>query len=236
MGIIWLGVWAFNAIENRYPNKYTDEVCKLVGDEDEHLACAAPKYLAKHNAVQHAPRILESFKNGQGNVPSSCATALAKMKYEPALEVIIGSLSSNINFNSLFGIFDYLGSVYNENSQGTLISAARQIKDPFLQGCAFSNLLRHNHPENVILILEIILESTKQNKSVENFQIKALADFWDATEYFNDLTMDLGGKNIIENPKEVLESFFKRNSQISVKLYQFDMLIKNIEKGNIMIL
>ena len=103
--------WAFDAITNRYPNKYIDEVSRLIGDEDSLLACAAPEYLAKHNAVEHAPHILESFKNGKGSVSSSCATALARMKYEPALEDIIDSLSSNIHSDSLFGIFDYLGSV-----------------------------------------------------------------------------------------------------------------------------
>ena len=26
--------WAFAAIENHYPNRYTDQVCNLIGDED----------------------------------------------------------------------------------------------------------------------------------------------------------------------------------------------------------
>ena len=94
--------WAFDAITNRYPNKYSDEVSRLIGDEDNLLACAATEYLAKHNAVEHAPHILESFKNGKGSVSSSCATALARMKYESALEDIIDSLSSNIHSDSLF--------------------------------------------------------------------------------------------------------------------------------------
>jgi len=222
--------WAFDAIENRYPNRYTDAVSNLLGDADHHLACAAPRYLAKHNAVQHAPAILESFLNGQDNVPSNCATALAKMKYEPAIEDIIGSLSTNINSSSLFGIFDYLGNVCNENSRDTLISAATQIKDPLLQGAAFSNLLRHNNSENMILILKTILKSAKQNKSIEHSHIKAVADFWDARGYFNDLTMYFDGDSIIENPKAVLKSFFKKNPQISVKTDQFDILIKNLEK------
>ena len=74
--------WAFATIENRYPNKYTDEVCNLIGDEDEHLACASPRYLAKYGAIQHAPAILESFKKGQGNIPSNCAIALGNMFLE----------------------------------------------------------------------------------------------------------------------------------------------------------
>ena len=221
--------WAFDAITNRYPNKYSDEVSRLIGDEDSLLACAAPEYLAKHNAVEHAPHILESFKNGKGSVSSSYATALAKMKYEPALEDIIDSLSSNIHSDSLFGIFDYLGSVYNENSRETLISAAKQIKNPLLQSCAFFNLLRHGHFEDVRQIINIILESIKQNRSVEELQIQAIVDFWDAEKYYNDLTEYLDSKNIIENPREILESFFKKSAQISLKTDQFDMVVKNIE-------
>ena len=224
--------WAFDAITNRYPNKYCDEVNKLIGDENSHLACAAPKYLAKHNAVEHAPHILESFKNGEGSVPSNCAKALAKMQYEPALEDIIGSLSSNIHSDSLFGIFDYLGSVLNQNSRETLISAAMQIKNPLLQSRALFNLLRHNHSEDVKLIINIILEPIKQNRSVKELQIQAIIDFCDAEKYYNDLTEYSGSKNIIENPKEILESFFKRNTQFFVKTDQFDMVVKNLEKGH----
>ena len=62
---------AFEALETRYANRYTDEVSKLIGDEDEHLACAAPKYLSMHGAVQHAPAILDSFKNGQAISPGT---------------------------------------------------------------------------------------------------------------------------------------------------------------------
>ncbi len=224
--------WAFDAITNQYPNKYCDEVSTLIGDENSHLACAAPGYLAKHNAVEHAPHILESFKSGKGSVPSNCAKALAKMKYEPALEDIIGSLSSNIHSDSLFGIFDYLGSVYNKNSRDTLISAAMQIKNPLLQSCACFNLLRHNHSEDVTLIIKIILDSIKQNRSVEELQIQAIIDFWDSEEYFNDLTEYPGSKNIIENPKEILENIFKNNAQIFLKTGQFDMVAKILEKGH----
>jgi hypothetical protein len=223
--------WAFDALERRYKNRYTDEVSKLVGDDDEHLACAAPIYLAEHNAVQHAPAILASFKNGYGDIPSNCVRALARMKYEPALEDIIGSFSTRINSGASIGIFEYLGSVYNENTRDTLISAAIQIKDSFLQGCAAYNLLRHNNPEDMKLILKIILESAKQKKSIGASKISTIMDFWGAKGYFNNLTICSGGKDIIKNPKESLQNFFQTKSHIAVKTEQFDMLVKNIEKG-----
>ena len=98
--------WAFEAIENHYTNRYTDEVCHLIGDEVEHLACAAPRYLAKHEAVQHAPAILESFKKGHGNVPSNCAIALGNMFYEPGLDVMLEYFSSVKSENTFLGIIN----------------------------------------------------------------------------------------------------------------------------------
>ncbi|MBU3950420.1 MAG: hypothetical protein KJ826_19650, partial [Proteobacteria bacterium] len=115
--------WAFEALENHYPNRYTDEVCKLIGDEDEHLACAAPRYLAQHNAVQHAPAILESFKSCQGNIPSNCAEALATMFYEPAIDVMLEYFINPGNKGALFGVLDYLGKIRNEKCRDALKSS-----------------------------------------------------------------------------------------------------------------
>jgi len=80
--------WAFKAIKERFPRRYTKEVANLIGDSDEYLACTAPKYLAYHSAIDQAPAILQSFLNDKGNVPSNCAIALGdrkqgKIKSEP---------------------------------------------------------------------------------------------------------------------------------------------------------
>jgi hypothetical protein len=53
--------WAFDAVESHFPRRFAAEAAGLIGDENEHLACMAPRYLAKHHAVQFAPEILESF-------------------------------------------------------------------------------------------------------------------------------------------------------------------------------
>jgi len=37
--------WAFDIIEKRFPKHYTPDVAKLIGDPNEHLACAAPSIL-----------------------------------------------------------------------------------------------------------------------------------------------------------------------------------------------
>ena len=85
--------WAFDAVENHFPSRFAAEVAGLIGDENEHLACMAPRYLAEHHAVQFAPKILESFNRDRGNVPGNCAVALGRLRYEPALTDILSRLS-----------------------------------------------------------------------------------------------------------------------------------------------
>lgn len=208
--------WAFEAIEKQYPNRYTDEVSRLISDEHSHLACMAPKYLAKHQAVQHAPAILNSFLNDSGNIPSNCALALSKMKYEPALEKIIESLSNNPNTNSLLGIFNYLGSIHKETARETLISAVKQIQDPMLQGDAALNLLRHDHQEDFTWIIDTILKPAKKGKGIEHALLKALVNYLCARDYFNDLTQNLGSKSIIKDSVAVFDLFFNRNDHLSI--------------------
>ncbi|WP_246293657.1 HEAT repeat domain-containing protein [Desulfobacter latus] len=208
--------WAFEAIEKQYPNRYTDEVSRLISDEDSHLACMAPKYLAKHQAVQHAPAILNSFLNDSGNIPSNCVLALSKMKYEPALEKIIESLSNNPNTNSLLGIFNYLGSIHKETARETLISAVKQIQDPMLQGDAALNLLRHDHQEDITWIIDSILNPVKKGKGIEHALLKALVNYLCARDYFNDLTQNLGSKSIIKDSVAVFDLFFNRNDHLSI--------------------
>jgi HEAT repeat protein len=103
--------WAFSAIENHYSNRYTDEIFNLIGDEDEHLACASPRYLAKFGAVQHAPLILECFKKSEGNVPSNCAEALGEMHYDSALDTMLEYFSTVKSSETFLGILDYLGTI-----------------------------------------------------------------------------------------------------------------------------
>jgi hypothetical protein len=58
--------WAFNALENRYLNRYTDQVANLINDENELLVCSVLRYLSFHQAVQHVPAIMERFKHSDG--------------------------------------------------------------------------------------------------------------------------------------------------------------------------
>jgi len=209
--------WAFEALEKKYPNRYTDEISKLISDEDSYLACAAPKYLAEHKAVQHAPAIMNSFLNDSGNIPSNCAQALSKMKYEPALETIIESLSNDPKVDSLFEIFNYLGSIYDDTAREILISAVKRIKDPVLKGYASYNLLRHDHQEDIAWIIDIILNSVKKGKGLELLGIDTFANYWNAGNYFKDLSKNFGNKSIITDTSEVFDSFFNKNDHLSVE-------------------
>lgn len=209
--------WAFDALKNRYPNKYTDEVSILISDKDSHLACMAPTYLAKHQAVQHAPAILNSFLHDSGNIPSNCALALSKMKYEPALGKIIESLSNDESVDSLFGVFNYLGSIHRDAARKTLISAVKHIKDTILQGDAVLNLLRHDHQEDITWIIDIILKPVKKGKGIENDLLKALAKYFCAGDYFNDLTRNQGSKSIIKDAVKVFDFFFNKNDHLSIE-------------------
>jgi len=178
--------WAFEKIENHYPNTYTDEVSKLINDEDNHLACAAPRYLAGHHAVKHGPAILDSFKNANGNVLSNCASALGKMKYEPALETMIDSCSKKPDPETFFGICDYFGSIHNEDCREVLLNLAMQINDPFLLSTIVTNLLRHNNPEDIIFIMDKYFGKKNSEWKIVPIQFKQIANALGGAEYFEN--------------------------------------------------
>nr|WP_319493089.1 HEAT repeat domain-containing protein [uncultured Desulfobacter sp.] len=208
--------WAFDALEKKYPNRYTDEVSKLISDQNSHLACAAPKYLAIHKAVQHAPAILNSFLHDSGNIPSNCAQALARMKYEPALDTIIEYLSNEPNTDPLFGIIDYLGNIDDNRAREILISVVTQTKDPVLKGDAIYNLLKHEHQDDIAWISDIILQSVKKGDHLEQTGIDRFGKYWDAGYYFRELTDKFSYKSIILDPAEAFDSFFNKNDHLSV--------------------
>lgn len=161
--------WAFAAIENHFPNRYTDEVCNLIGDEVEHLACSAPRYLAIHEAVQHAPAILESFKKDQGNVPSNCATALGNMFYEPALEVMFEYFSSVKSEETFLGILNYFGKIDNENCRTALKSTIMQMQDTLILGSAVANLLYHHYPDDVPFVMDRFFDLEDRDRHYDTY-------------------------------------------------------------------
>lgn len=223
--------WAFSTIENRYYHRYTDEVKHLLKDDDVHLASASARYLARHGAFEHAPLILDGFKKGKGFVPSNCASALAKLRYADALEEIITSLSTHIHSESLFGIFDYLGTILNENSRDTLISAVLQLKDPMLKGHAMANLLHHNHPEDIDLVLNVMVEAFTKTKKVNDILVGPVLAFFNANTYFKELISALDKEKTLPAFEAVFQGFFSSNSHLVFETDLISDVVKLLDTG-----
>jgi len=221
--------WVFSALENRFLNRYADQVCSLISDEDEHLACAAPRYLALHEAVQHAPAILESFKSGQGIIPSNCASALAKMYYEPAIDVMLEHFINPGSAETFLGILDYLGKIHREKCRDALKPAVIQTKDTFLLGSAMANLLRHHNPEDVKLVLDKYFESGDRNNR-NDMLLNNISSPLGGGSYFRDLT-EFGQNNILVKPVETIDGLTLKNSHIKMDEILRENMIMSLENG-----
>ena len=221
--------WAFAAIENHFSNRYTDEVCSLIGDEVEHLACAAPKYLAKLKAIQHAPAILDSFEKSQGNIPSNCAVALGKMNYEPAVDMMLEYFSRTKSAETFLGILYYLGKIHCGDCRDALKSAVIQIQDTFILGAAATNLLQHHNPEDVQLVMDRYFDSGEQNQHYDTY-LRDISYALGGAEYFSNLT-EFPPNNILEKPSEVINNLILKVSTIELDDALRDDMIKALDKG-----
>ena len=221
--------WAFSAIENHYQNRYTDEVCNLIGDDVEHLACAAPRYLAMHEAVQHAPAILESFKKDHGNVPSNCAIALGNMFYEPALDVMLENFSSVKSAETFLGVLDYLGKIDNENCRAALKSTIMQIQDTLILGSAITNLLYHHYPDDVPFIMDRFFDLVGRDQHYGTF-LRNISWALGGGEYFRTLT-EFPQHDILEKPGDAIDNHILKNATIELDKALHENIIKTLENG-----
>jgi len=220
---------AFAAIENHYPNRYTDEVCNLIGDEVEHLACAAPRYLSIHEAVQHAPAILESFKKDQGNVPSNCAIALGNMFYEPALDVMFEYFSSVKSAETFLGILNYFGKIDNENCRTALKSTIMQMQDTLVLGSAVANLLYHYYPDDVLFVMDRFFDLIDRDRSYNTY-LRNISWALGGAEYYRNLT-EFPQQNILENPGDVVDKYILKDTTIELDTALHENMIKSLENG-----
>jgi len=221
--------WAFAAIENHYPNRYTDQASNLIGDEDEHLACASPRYLAKYGAIQHAPAILKSFETGRGNVPGNCATALGNMHYEPALDVMLENFTSAKSAETFLGILNYLGKIKNEDCRIALKSVVAQVGDTFIQGSAITNLWRHLYPDDVPFIMDRCFDSGDRNHHHHSY-LRDITFALGGAEYFRNLT-EFTQNSILEKPGKVINDFLSNNSNIDLDDTLRKDMIKTLGSG-----
>jgi HEAT repeat protein len=221
--------WAFAAIENHFPNRYTDEVCNLIGDEVEHLACAAPRYLAMHEAVQHAPAILESFKTDHGNVPNHCAIALGNMYYEPALDVMLEYFSSVRSEETFLGILDYFGNIDNENCRAALKSTIIQTHETLILGSAVANLLYHHYPEDVTFVLDRYFDLGDRDQHYDTY-LRNISWALGGSEYFRNLT-EFPQQNILESPGDVIDNYILGDTAIELDKTLRENMIQSLKNG-----
>jgi hypothetical protein len=219
--------WAFSALENRFVNKYTDQVADLINDENEHLVCAALRYLSFHQAVQHAPAILERFKSGQGIISSNCAVTLAKMHYEPAIEVMLERFSTAEDSETIFGILDYLGNLQTEKCRTALKAAVIQMPDTIVLGSAIANLLHHYNPEDINLVMERFFNSGGSYNRHDT-PLKNILSPLGGGSYFRNLT-EFGKNEILSKPSETIDNFVFKNSHITIDEIFRENLIRLLE-------
>ena len=218
--------WAFSAIENHYQNRYTDEVFNLIGDEDEHLACASPRYLAKFGAVQHAPLILESFKKSAGSVPGNCAAALGNMHYDSALDVMLEYFSTVKSSETFLGILDYLGKIRHDNSRAALQSAVAQIKDTIILGSAVTNLLRHYNPDDVSIVMDRYFDLFAEDNHYDTY-LRDISYPLGGAEYFRNFT-EFYRNDILEKPDEIIGNLISKYPAIELDAGFRDDLAKAV--------
>lgn len=199
--------WAFETIEKRFPYRCTTEVARLIGDSDEHLACAAPKYLARHQAIDYAPAILESFLRDEGNVPGNCAIALGDMHYEPAVDAIFDCIPHCESENTLFGIVSYLGKIRREDCHQALRDIFAQLSDDYLGGAAAHHLLDHGNPQDVPLVFGTYIDTVDSDVSVDMF-LDGMMRSAGAGGLYGDLT-DIA-QDLLESPKKVLKEVLRQ--------------------------
>ena len=205
--------WAFKAIEERFPRRYTPEVAKLIGDSDEHLACAAPKYLAHHKAIDHAPAILESLLNDRGNIPGNCAIALGDMHYEPAVDVVIERLTSCDDLNTLLGLLCYLGKIRSGHCHQALREFFAAVSDDLIACATAEYLLDHRNPVDVPFVLEACFKKADRHDAMDTL-LEHLMNSPGAGGVYGDLT-EYSSQDILEAPKQAIEEMIGQHPIIS---------------------
>jgi len=203
--------WAFRSLNERYPNRYTDEVVHLIGDEKSYLASMAPRYLARHGAVQHAEKILDCFRNSEGNVRSNCISALGRLKYEPATAEMIDLFLTSERGDSVFGLLDYFANIDQDDCRDTLRTALDQLTDPFELDVVATSLLRHFQPRDGELIIDACLTKLLETGGQDSF-LKKIATILSGEGFFRDITE--GQAILLDEPEKCINQIFTDNSFI----------------------
>jgi len=218
--------WAFKALDEGFPNRYADEVSSLINDEDPYLSSACLEYLVRHEAVQHAPTILETFLKGRRVTSENCAAALGRLRYAPAIDVMVEHLYQSKKGEMILGALIFLGKIREEKCRDALIAAVSRIGDSMLLKIAITGLLKNHQPEDIDLVLNTHLRQMERDGGDRNLTI-GLASAFGGDDYVDDLWRD-GRMLALENPYEALERFLSWNSHLK--------LDKNLQKEIVVLL
>ena len=218
--------WAFDIIEKRFPRQFTPEVAKLVGDPNEHLACAATHYLAEHKAISFAPDILDCFLHGKGLVTGNCAIALGKMRYDEAAETIIPMITECTDFNSFMGILSYMGKIHNETCHEILLNMVAQYTDKYHWESAALCLLQHHHPDDVNFIMDNYFNRFSQEIKIDSL-FKKIMNVIYASWLYEDIT---DHKDLLTAPNIFFEGFAKHYAYITINSTMKEDIITLITK------
>jgi hypothetical protein len=219
--------WAFNAIRERFPRRYTREVAGLLEDPDEYVASAAVRYLARHKATEFAAAILKCLFSSQGNVPGNCATALGDMLYEPAADQILEFFPQCRDTNTFLGILHYLGKIHREDCHQALRAAFDHVQDHYWGDVAALCLLEHQDTSDVPLVLDRFFERVQPEGS------GSLRRFLESVNG-SILFEDFAGyrRKLLNNPKESITAVIRQNAMSEPEPGLLDELSKMIKNGH----
>jgi len=219
--------WAFDIIEKRFPRQFTPEVAKLIGDPNEHLSCAATRYLAKHKAISFAPDILDCFLHSKGLVPGNCAIALGDMGYDEATETIVSMIPKCNDLNTFLGILSYMGKIHNDACRQTLLNMVAQYTDDYQWESAALSLLQHHHPDDVNFIMDNYFNRFGQESHIDSFFNKIMNVIY-AYWLYRDITDQ---KDLLTAPKLFFKKFIKHYPHININATMKADIIKLIDKN-----
>ena len=220
--------WAYYGIENQYPQRFCREVSRLIDDSDQHLACRAPQYVAKHGAVEFAPAILECFMNREGMVAANCSIALGKLKYEAAFEKMVDRLQNTKDIETFVGIAEYLGFIRTRESHDILLAVFDRFADSMFSGSGVESLMAHGNPEDVPRVVEFLSGRTGDVYKLER-PLTGLMNSVGAGGIFSDLT-DQAQEDILGAPRKALENLLDRNPGLALSRELQKEIVRELEE------
>jgi hypothetical protein len=192
------------------------------------MACSALRYLAIHEAVQHAPSILATLKTRPGLVAENCVIALGDLGYVPAGEVMIEHLASTKSPELFLSLIPYMGKIKCEDYREALGSLMERVKDSLVQSAIAESLLGYHQPEDIGHVLSRYFQVSQSDYS-EHSGLTGLAHALGAGGYFIDF-VDSHPNTILEKPGRTIEEVMAGHSHIRLERDLSRAIIQSIAR------